>query len=105
MGELEMNKEKQIEEMAKLLHGYCKAPCPNGGCDSCVAYDKAKALFDAGYCKASDVAEEIFAEIDKILSHKRDFNCSEIAFGYEWALAEVCRRYVKLKKKYTEGEE
>ena len=106
-----MSREKQIEEMARELcdatqktNQGCNSICyPRGMCAHCKVM--AEHLYNAGYRKASEVAEEIFGEIDKILSHKRDFNCSEIAFGYEWALAEVRRQYAELKKKYTEGGE
>ena len=64
-----MVSDKQIEEMAK----YCCFPCEmehNGKCiennDPCKCYianETAKALYNAGYRKASDVAMEIFEEI------------------------------------------
>ena len=49
-----MSKEKQIEEMAKIIHGYCEAPCPNDGCDNCFEYSQANRLYNAGYRKQSE---------------------------------------------------
>ena len=79
------NREKQIEEMADIL---CEAKghdC-NGG-DDCRCVKQAEALYNAGYRKASEVAEEIFAEIEEHIM--LEFN--EVA-------------YAELKKKYTEIE-
>lgn len=46
--------EKQIEEMAKIIHGFCEAKCPDGGCDGCVEYMDAETLYNAGYRKQSE---------------------------------------------------
>ena len=90
-----MSRDEQIEKMAKDLGiAFQLAGTTRFGA-------VAEVLVEAGYRKAS----EIFEEIDKILSHKRDFNCSEIALGYEWAMAEVRRQYIELKKKCTEDVE
>ena len=60
-----MDSEKQIEEIARII---AKA----NGNEQNVAYYRPDAtdLYNSGYCKASEVAEEIFAEIEK---------CSEVA--------------------------
>ena len=58
----------------------------NGG-DDCRCVKQAEALYNAGYRKASEVAEEIFAEIEEHIM--LEFN--EVA-------------YAELKKKYTESE-
>ena len=50
-------KEKQIEEMAKIIHGYCEAECLDG-CYSCVPYKKAEALFNANYRKQEWISVE-----------------------------------------------
>ena len=57
-----MDSEKQIEEMARII---AKA----NGNEQDVAYYRPDAtdLYNAGYCKASDVAEEIFADIHNTL--------------------------------------
>ena len=91
-----MDKEKQIEEMAKDF-------CPqnlNMPCEECHLYKNrchakkyATRAYNAGYRKASEVAREIFEEFGKYISpHKIGaFNCIYINdVIYE------------LKKKYTE---
>ena len=45
-----MVKEKQIEEMAKIIHGYCKAECLDG-CYNCILHKYAEKLYNAGYRK------------------------------------------------------
>ena len=86
-----MNREKQIEEMAKIIHPYCKAPCPNGGCIGCFSYRLSEALYNAGYRKASEVAREIFEEIEQATKNH--------------GITYTQRKIAELKKKYTEGEE
>jgi hypothetical protein len=93
-----MNKDKQIEEMAKAI---CHAPTceirKNGGTcyKYCKAYIYAFRAVNAGYRKASDVAREIFEEIEKWASvFPIENNCAIVSLDL---LAE-------LKKKYTEGE-
>lgn len=88
-----MNKEKQIEEMARDL---CECYNSDGSCWQddkpcdlrCDEYTNAQYLYDKGYRKASDVAEEIFAEIEQI------FFDNEVVINIT--------RYNELKKKYTE---
>lgn len=46
-----MEQKKQIEEIAKILNGYCKANCPDGGCSNCVEYMKAEQIYTAVYRK------------------------------------------------------
>ena len=68
-----MSRDKQIEEMAFDLCciDRCKhlpqAECNNTTCAHC----EAEALYTAGYRKASDVAREIFEEIDNLLLFTR----------------------------------
>ena len=54
---------KQIDEMAEII-------CQNTEFDTMwnEIYDSANALYNAGYRKASEVAREIFAEIEKRLA-------------------------------------
>lgn len=95
-----MNRDKQIEEMAMVLtesqHAFDRArkeclhnnaPMPDR---ENVFY--AKYLVEKeGYRKASDVAREIFEEIDELL----------MPFGYQLKTISL-QKYIKLKKKYTE---
>ena len=97
-----MSREKQVEEIVKDFcplyqeYGSCKQcnkdldiddePCYYG----CVA----NLIIDYGYRKSTDVAEEIFAEIEKkILANTSDISgCKH-------------RIFAELKKKYTERSE
>ena len=54
----------------------------------------AKALYDADYRKTSDIAREIFEEIDELLT----------PVGYQLKTINLSK-YIKLKKKYTEESE
>ena len=127
-----MTKDKQIEEMAKVMNECCNRYDEQGNhlgnkcfececwCDTnhiCCSYNRkeAEALYNAGYRKASEVAEEIFEEIDDLLyKDERDYDdlmesetvseiyqeylaCSNYIYGTRKAIA-------KLKKKYTEEE-
>lgn len=64
------NEEKQIEEMAKDVCANCMDEiCASGRCefqyDCPLDMDTVKRLYLKGYRKSSDVAREIFAEIEK----------------------------------------
>lgn len=89
-----MNKEKQIEEMAK---DFCAVGIPCEEChlykNRCHAKKYATRAYTAGYRKASEVAREIFEEIEYLIWQNDTHPASELTE----ALAE-------LKKKYTEGE-
>ncbi len=93
-----MNRDKHIEEMAKdvcpLIEEYetcekCDAKLDIGD-EPCLYKCMAKAFYNAGYRKASDVAREIFEEIKSIWKEGHGFIDCEDLF--------------KLKKKYTESE-
>ena len=59
------DRDEQIEEMARV---WCPFPERDtcDGCDKgCFEISKSEMLHDAGYRKASDVAREIFEEIEK----------------------------------------
>ena len=61
-----MDKEKQIEKIASILMDKCdrELDCSKkADCDMC----RAELLVEKGYRKASDVAREIFEEIEKTL--------------------------------------
>ena len=83
---------KQIEEMAKDLRTLDTLQYnPN----YTVNYQRAVGLHSLGYRKSTDVAEEIFAEIEFEI-HQLDFDREETrAIAIEGIIA-------KLKKKYTE---
>ena len=91
-----MSRNKQIEEMAKVLCEDCAkdvAPCvlnrTGRRCDAVM--EQAEALYNAGYRKASEVAEEIFGEIEELIKPNG-------AYLWRWDL----NRLAELKKKYTE---
>ena len=81
------NKEKQIEDIGKILCGM------KNGCDGC-KFDKtycnernyAEEIYNAGYHKTSDVAREIFEDIEDFIYNIGYFD-----------------EFESLKKKYTEG--
>ena len=96
-----MSRDKQIEEMADILANGCKM----GGCEEC-RYSEgvypecalkytAEQLYNAGYRKASDLAEEIFAEINDL---RDKYAMGDIEYpDFQFELG-------KIEKKYTEGE-
>lgn len=76
-----MEREKQIEEMAKIINKPCFEIMNEAGatdrdcpfpytCEECAATN----LYNAGYRKASEVAAEIFAEIEKEIELALDSN-------------------------------
>ena len=85
-----MSREKQIEEMAKTVCHLDRT------CDQCMSSFECKAMvyakrfYEAGYRKASEVAREIFEEIEKVVNYAL---CVDIT---DWSA------YNELKKKYTE---
>ena len=92
----ELNKKKQIEEMARIpesemgMSGYSKFSWKlweAGLCTMAKAEIADRIMRNMGYRKASEVAEEIFAELDKAG-----------IFAYRYPII------AELKKKYTEGE-
>ncbi len=89
-----MNRDKQIEEMAKII-GDCKS-VKDEICDKYLkcADCKASRCYNAGYRKASD----IFEEIDKQLAFLKKY-------GYANQTAQLAFDVIaELKKKYTESE-
>ena len=85
-----MTKEKQIEEMAKaiLYAGDTYDTCNKDDCETI-----ASLIYNAGYRKASDVAREIFEEIDK------HFLCGTTPLGLRiYSIGSAT--YIKLKNKY-----
>ena len=85
-----MNRDKQIEELAEVLWEYNRTRD-----DDAIALGESLAeyLLDAGYRKASDVAREIFEEIEK---------CRVVgSYGIHCYFKDDID---ELKKTYTEGE-
>ena len=86
-----MNRDKQIEEIAKEICKCCNsdAPCINVKksiiCDD--AYKEATALYNAGYRKASEVARQVIADMREMIK------------GYE----NIDVYLDRIEKKYTEG--
>ena len=67
-----MSRDEQIEEMAK---DFCALNMPCEEChlykNRCHAKKYATRAYNAGYRKSEDVAEEIFAEIEKKMDGER----------------------------------
>ena len=88
-----MNREKQIEEMAGIIATstcigiYC-SECEFNEKPPCNQMYKAAACYNAGYRKASEVAEEIFAELKKVMIDE-----------YRYPII------AELKKKYIQSED
>ena len=92
-----MSREKQIEEMARDMCGLGR-DCH--GCTSsmsyvCKAKKYAERAVDKGYCKQSEVAREIFGEIE---NKKRFIQDHTGNIGVVVTLQDIA----ELKKKYTE---
>lgn len=106
---MELNKEKQIEEMAKdMCEYYYEGTCyqDKKPCDcKCECFTDAQYLYAKGYRKASDVAEDIFSDIESIL-----FSLMYLDFDGKYHLrkmngdrvTKIFERYANIKKKYTE---
>ena len=110
---------EQIEEMAKVI----KSSMENLGCGNFnftgdeISTMFAKALYNAGYRKQSEVASEIFEEIDDLLSKAKRVSSDEMAkairnqeiegflvnVGAASLLGAFKISFAELKKKYTEG--
>lgn len=100
----EMTEQEQIDELAKYICNACEIG--NGfdgecsslmGCDykTCfITIETAKHIYEAGYRKQSDVAEEIFEEIEQLFTDVKD--------GCEVYHTMEPEHYCELKKKYTE---
>lgn len=99
---------KQIEEMARdLCECYnCDGTCyqDDKPCDlRCDEYTNAQYLYKKGYRKASDVAEEIFAEIEATSSYSIDeCNGRKIYSTKIYTISAL--KLAELKKKYKESE-
>ena len=90
-----MNKDKQIEEMAKTILDVDRSYY-GMECDDIQAKAEATAIYDKGYRKASEVAREIFEEIEDLWN-------TEYVVGNLTA-EQFKDKYAELKKKYTNTE-
>jgi hypothetical protein len=97
------NQDKQIEEMAQAV---CELYKEFGSCEACDAELDidgepcihecfAKAFYNAGYRKASDVAREIFDEVGELINEYLDGR----SYRHEFLT-----KIAELKKKYTKEE-
>ncbi len=96
--------EKQIEEMARIMCDNCAKDlggnCEWRGCGICEnLISDATALYNAGYLKASDVAREIFEEIERTCVDT--FGCFYIGATHG-AFAELKKKYTEISKEITE---
>lgn len=102
-----MSKEKQIEEMTIAICGnYADGYCVGGdcGCEYGCAYEEfANRFYSAGYRKSTDVAEEIFAELDKRLDDITIvMGALDSLRTFHKTIEKVTAEVNELKKKYTE---
>lgn len=79
--------EKQIEEMSQIITKVCETK------KIISSYKIAETIYAKGYRKASDVAEEILAEIEENFEQ-----------GYGGVI-EFKKLLAELKKKYTKSED
>ena len=106
-----MDKEKRVEEMAKILcTDYDMGKCMVDGFDCleghCSKRERIESLYDAGYRKSADVAREIFEEIEEA-RERWEAVYSNDHFGYGGGACgyleiDVDHTIYELKKKYTE---
>lgn len=117
-----MNRE--IEEMARVLNECCnvydeqgnhirnkcyECECWSDDNHCCCSYNskEAEALYNAGYRKASDVARDIFGDIERLLDTYSSAQCYQgevfVQKSFDYELEEAI---AELRKKYeSEGEE
>lgn len=98
-----MSREKQIEEMAKILcRDYSMGECMVDSFDCleghCSKRERIEALYNAGYRKSTDLAEEIFAEIEASAKVKYWRGGGLVVFEVNG------EDFAELKKKYTKEE-
>lgn len=111
-----MNRNEQIEDMARVYEeARYRASETLGSMNEGAAKWYAKAFYEADYRKASEVAREIFAEIEKSICNIRydvlSYRHTHIPIE---TMVEVCNwilqkcipeKIAELKKKYTEVDE
>ena len=110
-----MSRDKQIEEMARdLCECYnCDGTCyqDKKPCDlKCDEYTNAQYLYSKGYRKASEVAREIFEEIERAFFKYYDSHVTysspnlpyHLREAVGFSLNEMFMKVAELKKKYLE---
>ena len=90
-----MTDKEQIEEIAKVIEVTEKKKM-DSHCDLPSVLEYATDLYNAGYRKQSDVAREIFEEIEE--------HIDKTAFADCWSEGGFRASIAELKKKYTEGQ-
>ena len=101
-------RDKQIEEMAKIMCGFTDDECEH--CNTCSYHGgcacemDAEALYNAGYRKSKEVAREIFEEIDKMLDGIMVIVSPNDGFitTFRKTMEKITAEVDELKKKYTE---
>ena len=92
-----MNRDKQIEEMAETMCAFygtemcyeCRYCC------DCHINKEAERIYNAGYRKASELAKEIFEEIEKLIVRRM---IPDVTLIDDRLITDIA----ELKKKYTE---
>ena len=110
-----MNRDKQIEEMKQIIYENTEFDTMWDEIEA-----SAKALYNAGYRKASEVAREIFEELEQNLNNLIRYYKEKRKYVTEIEYSELEQRYcdikirtfeerllkiAELKKKYTEERE
>ena len=112
-----MKKQKQIEEIKDWIDSMYGCDCAYYGVDGLMI---AEGLYNAGYRKQSDTAQEIFAEIGKILTakynamqsgchHRMRFGVVDSPagmkeFGMVSGVKEIINEIKAFEEKYMKGE-
>lgn len=99
-----MNRDKQIEEMAKDIC-HLGRKCPDCSRQAmCKAVNYASRFYDKGYRKASEVANKVIDEfVEKVCDKYEIFTDSDVS-EYNYILNLIEETKAELKKKYTESE-
>jgi spore germination protein YaaH len=102
---------KHIDDMAKVIREadirFAKANVEHVEKSLIFPYNSrseylAASLFSDGYCKSTDVVEEIFAEIGKILRKFDEMAERDRSEYGELIVGDITASIAELKKKYTE---
>ena len=97
-----MNRDKQIEEMARVWCPFPHRHDCDGCCKGCYEISKSEMLYNAGYRKASDIVDEI---IKNLVDFADDNEKQMLVNGHSvWFINadDVTEFIAELKKKYTE---
>lgn len=73
--------KEQIEEMARIIHGYCNGNCADCFPEACGDYLGAKALYNAGYRKQKEGKWIVSGMFDDFLK------CSSCGYKQPWQTA------------------